>query len=152
MARFNEKIHGFLLELLGIYHWEIAPGGKVYIPEDELYKLENRGEIDIFHHPDIMAFGKFEKEIEPLSKMLLEYTDEDALYPVWKQYFRADEGFYEFWERFCNNFVYNTPPTPKRPFKISMDFYGTDYEDEFKAVKRRFRGSLSTPQGKEAFY
>lgn len=159
MANFNERLHGYILELLGIYHWEYATAGRVYVPEDELPKLENATAEDIYEILyDKNDWSFFDELME--EELGSGYTDnfERAFEkfcasgkvvgnPVQVTYGDAVDGFYRL---FKNSLIGDR--MVNLPTKIDVHIDDPTLGEEVLGLRKRYRGGLRTAQGKAQFY
>ena len=76
MSVFEEKLHGYVLEKLGIYDWEFAPAGKVIMSEESIEKLRRAdvGDIDVYEDESFIvdAYEHFKDRLGDFDSDMME--------------------------------------------------------------------------------
>lgn len=158
MANFNERLHGYILELLGIYHWEYAPAGKIYVPEEELPKLENATAEDIYEilydKNDWRFFDELMEEklgdvtdnfCEPFEKFCAEGNLIGNPVQI-----AEGEAIDRFYNLFRDSLI--AGKLLELPSSIEVHLDDPTLGEEVLALRKRYRGVLRTAQGKQEFF
>lgn len=143
MPIFKERLHGYILEKLGIYDWEFAPIGKVIMSEESIETLRNADPAYIDAYDDefiVEAYNHF--------KDCLGELDYDIMMNVYKKivgerFANEADSDYAFFNIFVDGIILGGG------YKVSDGINELHIDNgvlgmEVNELKRKYRGSLRT--------
>lgn len=149
MSAFIERLHGYILEKLGIYDWEYAPLGKIIMSEESIEKLRyaDPGNIDIYDDDNFIAeaYQHFKNDLGDFDGEMMDEIYNgvvDACFwmgdPPRIAGFDAANSFFDC---FVDGIILH------KDYKVSegenvVHLDDPTLGDEVKAMKRRYRGNL----------
>lgn len=149
MSAFVERLHGYILEKLGIYDWEYAPLGKIIMSEESIEKLRDADpdSIDIYDDDAFIAeayqhfknrLGDFNGE---MMKKIYNAVVDGCFWMGDPQRIAGFDAANSFFDCFVDGIILRKAYNVSEGENI-VHLDDPTLGDEVKAMKRRYRGSL----------
>lgn len=148
---FIERLHGYVLELLGIYDWQMLGRGAITMSDASIEKLQNATPEEVC---DRVKDKTFINDILEHFRYNEDEFDGDFDCPVYKMFIKeADvtgnpwsiaggDAAYSFFRYFAKPIMEDAQITDKT---CEIILTGDDYSDVLKSLKRQYRGKANKP-------
>lgn len=151
MSVFEEKLHGYVLEKLGIYDWEFAPAGKVIMSEESIEKLRRAdvGDIDVYEDESFIvdAYEHFKDRLGDFDSDMMEKVYNEVVDGTFwmgdPQRIAGFDAANSFFNCFVDGIILKTGSKVQGGENI-VHIDDPSLGEEVKSMKRRYRGSIRT--------